>query len=104
MDEPELPGIPPPPPPPEPPRPPWYKPLQSQLFGRWKWPGWAGFLYIVLTEVPDWRHRIDFWLNTAETMGGYLVVKFKQMVPIGTESFRGISNLVEGHQMLDPYH
>lgn len=69
MDEPELPGI---PPPPEPPRPPWYELLRSRLFGRWKWPGWAGFLYIVLTEVPDWRHRIDFWLNTAEAMGGYL--------------------------------
>ena len=32
-----------------------------------------------------------------------LVVKFKQMVPIGSESFRGIST-AEGHQMLNPYH
>jgi len=39
-----------------------------------------------------------------QSMPEKLVVKFKQMVPIGTESFRGISNLVEGHQMLDPYH
>jgi hypothetical protein len=69
MDEPELPGI---PPPPEPQKPSWYKHLWTRLFGWWKWPGWAGFLYLIFTEIPDWRHRIDFWLNAAEMMGGYL--------------------------------
>jgi hypothetical protein len=66
MSEPELPGIPPPP------TPAWYQRLRSRLFGRWKWPGWVGFLYLVLTEVPDWHHRFDFWLSTGETMGGYV--------------------------------
>ena len=68
-EQPELPGL---PPPPEPPKPTWFKRLPSRLFGRWKWPGWTAFLYLVFTEVPDWRHRIDFWLSTAEKMGGYI--------------------------------
>jgi hypothetical protein len=66
MFEPELPGIPPPP------EAPWYERLRSRLFGHWKWPGWLAFLYLVVTEIPDWRHRIEFWLGTAEAMGGYL--------------------------------
>jgi hypothetical protein len=34
----------------------------------------------------------------------HLVVKFKQMVPNGSESFREIAPSAEGYQMLDPYH
>jgi hypothetical protein len=52
----------------------WYKRLQSRLFGHWKWPGWLAFLYLVITEVPDWGHRVEFWFNAVKAMGGALGV------------------------------
>jgi hypothetical protein len=62
MSEPELPGI---------PKPPWRERLR-RLFNRRQWPAWAIGLYLVITEVPDWRHRLDFWLDTAESVNPYL--------------------------------
>lgn len=67
MSEPELPGIPPPPLTPTPPREPWYK----RLSARWKWPGWAFILLLVIEQVPDWKGRLDFWLDAAKEAGGY---------------------------------
>jgi hypothetical protein len=68
MSEPELPGIPPPP------QAAWYERLRSRLFGHWKWPGWLAFFYLVITEIPDWGHRVEFWFDTVKAMGGALGV------------------------------
>ena len=64
MSEPELPGLPPPPVPPW-----WRRPLR--LATRPKLPGWAVLLLLALREIPDWKGRIDFWLDTVKEAGGY---------------------------------
>jgi hypothetical protein len=64
MSEPESPGIPPPPQPQW-----WLRPLR--LFTRPKLPGWAFFLFLAIQWIPDWKSRVDFWLDAAEKAGGY---------------------------------
>ncbi len=66
MADPELPGIPPKP------EPPWQRRLWEQLSSRRKRPAWFGIALWIITEIPDWRHRLDFWFGTVEAMGGYL--------------------------------
>jgi hypothetical protein len=34
-------------------------------------PGWAVLLLLTLREIPDWKGRIDFWLDAAKEAGGY---------------------------------
>ena len=64
MVEPELPGI------PSPALPPWWRrPLR--LVTKPKLPGWAFFLFLVIEWVPDWKGRLDFWLDAAQKAGGY---------------------------------
>lgn len=64
MSEPELPGI------PALPAPPWWRrPLR--LVSKPKMPGWTVLLLLALREIPDWKGRIDFWLDTAKDAGGY---------------------------------
>ncbi len=65
--EPELPGIPAQPPPP---KPQWADRL-SALFTRKKVPGWVFVIWTIFLAVPDWKSRLDFWLDAAEAAGGY---------------------------------
>lgn len=67
MSEPELPGI---PPAPEPPKPAWYK----RLFARRKLPAWAFFVLSAIEQIPDWKGRLDFWMESAREADGYLGV------------------------------
>lgn len=39
-----------------------------------KLPGWAVIAVAVIEFVPDWKSRIDFWLDVAKTTGGYLAM------------------------------
>ena len=54
------------------PREPWYRVSWARISSRWKWPGWAALALWIVIEVPDWYHRLDFWLGTVAAMGGYL--------------------------------
>jgi len=45
---------------------------RGRLFRRRKIPAWIAIVYVVVTEVPHWKHRIDFWLGTVVAMGGLL--------------------------------
>lgn len=64
MSEPELPAIPPPP------SPPWWK-RPHRLITKPKLPGWAFLLLVLVQQIPDWKGRIDFWLDAAKDAGGY---------------------------------
>ena len=64
MFEPELPGIPPPP------KPVWWQ-RPRRLLTKPKLPGWAFLLLLVVEGVPDWKSRLDFWLDAAQKAGGY---------------------------------
>jgi hypothetical protein len=44
--------------------------IQS-LFTRRKLPGWVLVIWVVFQGVPDWKSRIDFWLDAAKAAGGY---------------------------------
>jgi hypothetical protein len=35
-------------------------------------PGWAALLLGIVTGIPDWKSRLDFWINAAATAGGTL--------------------------------
>jgi hypothetical protein len=45
-----------------------------RLFSRRKLPSWAVILYLVITEVPDWRGRLEFWLDAAQQVNPYLAI------------------------------
>jgi hypothetical protein len=64
MSEPELPGIPPPPGLVW-----WRRPLR--LLTKPKLPGWVFFLWLLIQQIPDWKGRIDFWLDAAKQAGGH---------------------------------
>lgn len=64
MLEPELPGIPPPP------SPSWWK-RPHRLITKPKLPGWVFLLWVLVQQIPDWKGRIDFWLDAAKDAGGY---------------------------------
>lgn len=65
--EPELPGI------PMRPKPPWWKRPQ-RLVSKPKLPAWPVLLWLLIQQIPDWKGRIDFWLDAAKTAGGYTAV------------------------------
>lgn len=65
MSEPELPGIPPPP------AAPWYRRIIRRVFGPWKLPGWGTLILFVIIQVPDWKGRLDFWLDAAREASIY---------------------------------
>jgi hypothetical protein len=46
--------------------------IRTILFGRVKLPGWAAILFGIITGIPDWKHRLDFWLGAVIAAGGYL--------------------------------
>jgi hypothetical protein len=46
--------------------------IRSILFGRIKLPGWAAILFAIITGIPDWKSRLDFWLGAVVAAGGYL--------------------------------
>jgi hypothetical protein len=35
----------------------------ARLFSRWKLPGWAFILFALFEELPDWHHRVSFWID-----------------------------------------
>jgi hypothetical protein len=39
-----------------------------------KLPGWAAVLFVAVQVIPDWKSRFDFWLEIAESTGGYFAV------------------------------
>jgi hypothetical protein len=49
--------------------------VKRVLFTQVKIPGWLAVLlsviWSVFTSIPDWKGRIDFWLDAAEAAGGY---------------------------------
>ena len=45
-----------------------------RLFTRIKLPGWLVLILLALREIPDWKHRIDFWIEVARHMGGGLSI------------------------------
>ena len=49
----------------------WIMRTWRRLTNRWKWPGWGLLVLLVLRDVPDWKSRLDFWLDAARTAGGY---------------------------------
>jgi hypothetical protein len=61
MSEPELPGI--------QSKPRWHN--ARQLLTKPKIPGWMFLLWVVIQQIPDWKGRIDFWLDAAKQAGGY---------------------------------
>lgn len=46
--------------------------IRTILFGRIKLPGWAAILFAIITGIPDWKSRLDFWLGAVVAAGGYL--------------------------------
>jgi hypothetical protein len=42
------------------------------LFTRSRLPAWAIILLQIIQWVPDWKARIEFWLDAARSMGGYI--------------------------------
>jgi hypothetical protein len=52
----------------------WITRTWRRLANRWKWPGWGLLALLVLKDVPDWKGRLDFWLDAARTAGGYASV------------------------------
>src|SRR4051812_42584553 len=52
------------------PKAPWSRRLFA-LFTREKIPGWVMILWTVVLAVPDWKGRIDFWLEAAKATSGY---------------------------------
>jgi hypothetical protein len=45
---------------------------RSILLGKIKLPGWAAILFAVVTGVPDWKSRLDFWVGAVAAAGGSL--------------------------------
>jgi hypothetical protein len=43
------------------------------LRSRIKWPGWSFIILGVLTWIPDWKSRLDFWVDIAHSSGGGLI-------------------------------
>lgn len=39
-----------------------------------KLPGWAAVLFVAFQLIPDWKSRLDFWLDVAKGTGGYLAM------------------------------
>jgi hypothetical protein len=43
------------------------------LRARIKWPGWGFIILGTITWVPDWKSRLDFWLDIARSTSGGLI-------------------------------
>jgi hypothetical protein len=43
------------------------------LRSRIKWPGWSFIILGILTWIPDWKSRLDFWVEIAHNSGGGLI-------------------------------
>ncbi len=56
------------------PRPSWGQRIKAAFTHPIKLPGWLAVLIVVAQEIPDWKHRIDFWLEVAKGTGGYLAM------------------------------
>lgn len=41
-------------------------------FTRVKLPAWLVLLLLAIREIPDWKSRIDFWIEVAHQMGGVM--------------------------------
>ncbi len=52
----------------------WFQRVKSMFTKPVKLPGWAALLLVIIQIVPDWKSRIDFWLDVAERTGGYVAV------------------------------
>jgi hypothetical protein len=39
-----------------------------------KLPGWATIFLFFIIQIPDWKSRIDFWLDVAKSSGGYFAM------------------------------
>jgi hypothetical protein len=44
----------------------------SALFTQPKLPAWAFILLGMIQWIPDWKSRIEFWLDAARSTGGYM--------------------------------
>ena len=53
---------------------PWSPRRFSALITRPKLPAWAFILLAIIQWVPDWKSRIEFWLDAARSMGGFMGV------------------------------
>jgi hypothetical protein len=43
------------------------------LRSRIKWPGWSFIILGILTWIPDWKSRLDFWVDIAHSSGTGLI-------------------------------
>lgn len=43
------------------------------LRSRIKWPGWSFIILGIITWIPDWKSRIDFWVEIARSSGGGVI-------------------------------
>jgi len=50
--------------------------LRDRLKGlrsRVKWPGWSFIILGIITWVPDWKSRLDFWIDIAHSSGSGMI-------------------------------
>ena len=50
--------------------------LRDRIIGlrkRIKWPGWSFIILGIITWVPDWKARLDFWVDIAHNSGAGLI-------------------------------
>jgi len=50
--------------------------LRDRIVGlrsRIKWPGWSFIILGILTWIPDWKSRLDFWIDIAHSSGNGLI-------------------------------
>jgi hypothetical protein len=50
----------------------WWQRIKAVFTEPVKLPGWAAVLLVIIQVVPDWKSRLDFWLDVAKGTGGYL--------------------------------
>lgn len=48
-----------------------FRRVWQRVANRWKWPGWGLLLLSLIQGIPDWKGRLEFWLQIARTAGGY---------------------------------
>jgi hypothetical protein len=48
-----------------------YGRAKTTVTARIKRSGWALFILGILWEIPEWKHKIYFWLDAVEDMGGF---------------------------------
>src|ERR1700724_4323966 len=48
----------------------WRQRINSVFTEPVKLPGWAVVILVIVEGVPDWKHRLEFWLDVAKGTGG----------------------------------